>query len=93
MQPHRGTLILTLGILSLVCCSPLGPVAWLLANSDIKLMDAGVMDRMGRDTTSAGRICGIIGTVLMGLGCLLSMLYMGSIMAILGIAAASGGAQ
>ena len=90
MQPHRGPLILTLGILSLVCCSPLGPFAWLLGNSDLKLMNTGQMDPMGRDTTNAGRICGIVGTVLLGLGCLLSMLYMGSIMALVGIAAAGG---
>jgi len=27
MKPHRGTLILVLGILSLVCCGPLGIAA------------------------------------------------------------------
>ncbi len=31
-------------------------------------MDAGTMDPGGRSNTSAGRICGIIGTVLLILG-------------------------
>ena len=65
MKPHRGTLVLVLGILSLVVCSPLGIPAWIMGSNDLKEMDAGLMDPSGRDTTKAGRICGIIGTVLL----------------------------
>jgi hypothetical protein len=67
MKPHRGTLILVLGILSLVLCAPLGVAAWIMGNGDLKEIDAGTMDPSGRSTTNAGRICGIIGTVLLGL--------------------------
>jgi len=33
LRPHRGTLVLVLGILGLVCCMPCGIVAWVLGNS------------------------------------------------------------
>jgi hypothetical protein len=68
MKPHRGTLILVLGILGLVVCSPLGIVAWILGSGDLKEMDAGAMDPAGRGPTQAGKICGIIATILMILG-------------------------
>ncbi|MFA5191591.1 MAG: DUF4190 domain-containing protein [Verrucomicrobiia bacterium] len=68
MKPHRGTLILVFGILSLVFCAPLGIAAWIMGNGDLKQMDAGTMDPSGRSNTNAGRICGIIGTVLLILG-------------------------
>jgi len=68
MKPHRGTLILVLGILSLVVCQPLGIAAWIMGNGDLKQIDAGTMDPTGRGTTNAGRICGIIGTVLLIIG-------------------------
>ena len=65
MKPHRGTLILVLGILGLVICGILGIVAWILGNGDLRLMDAGQMDPTGRSLTNAGRICGMIATILM----------------------------
>ena len=65
MKPHRGTLILVFGILSLVVCGPLGIAAWIMGNTDLKQMTAGTMDPSGRGITNGGRICGIIGTVLM----------------------------
>ena len=70
MQPHRGTLILVLGILSLVICQPLGFIAWFMGNSDLKAMNEGRMDPAGRDTTVGGKICGIIGSILFILGIL-----------------------
>ena len=69
MKPHRGTLILVLGILSLVICGPLGIAAWVMGSGDLKQMDAGTMDPSGRGNTQAGKICGIIGTILLILGC------------------------
>ncbi|MGB7768587.1 MAG: DUF4190 domain-containing protein [Verrucomicrobiia bacterium] len=68
MKPHRGTLVLVFGILSLVICAPLGIAAWIMGSGDLKEMDAGTMDPSGRGTTQAGKICGIIGTILMMIG-------------------------
>ena len=69
MKPHRATLILVLGILGLVTqCFPLGIAAWIMGNKDLKEMDAGTMDPSGRSNTNAGRICGMIATILLIIG-------------------------
>jgi len=64
MQPHRGTMILVFGILGLVVCMPLGIVAWVMGSGDLKKMDAGLMDPEGRGTTQAGKIIGMVATIL-----------------------------
>jgi predicted Zn finger-like uncharacterized protein len=65
LEPHRGPLVLVLGILGLVVFQPLGVVAWVLGNNDLKEMRAGRMDPEGESLTNAGRICGIIATIFM----------------------------
>lgn len=74
MKPHRGTLILVLGILSLVVCAPLGIIAWIMGNGDLKQIDAGAMDPSGRSVTNAGRICGMIAVILMAIAVLIFIL-------------------
>ena len=68
MEPHRGVLILVLGILGFVCCFICGIIAWVMGNGDLQKMDRGIMDPSGRGLTQAGKICGIISTVLAILG-------------------------
>lgn len=77
-EPHRGTTILVLGILSLVSlmlafCLPvvtslvgvvLGAIAWWMAQADLSKMKLGTMDPDGKGTTQAGWICAIIGTLI-----------------------------
>jgi len=71
MKPHRGTLILVLGILGLVLCGIFTAIpAWIMGSGDLKQIDAGTMDPSGRGLTNAGRILGIIGTILGVLGIL-----------------------
>lgn len=70
MKPHRGTLILVLGILGLLVCAPLGIAAWVMGNTDLGEIKGGLMDPEGRSLTEAGRICGIIATILFGLSLL-----------------------
>ena len=77
MKPHRGTLILVLGILSLVVCAFLGIPAWIMGNNDLAAMNAGQMDPAGRSTTNAGRICGMIGTILLILSVLVVIAVFG----------------
>jgi hypothetical protein len=82
-RPHRGAVVLTLGILGLVfSCIPilgwvLGGMAMSMAGSDLREMSLRRMDRSGRGLTQAGRICGTIGVVLAfgfcGLGCLMQL--------------------
>lgn len=65
MEPHRGTVILVIGIVGLaafgICC----PIAWILGKSDLDKMDAGKMDPDGRSSTYAGYLCGKIGSIVM----------------------------
>ena len=70
MKPHRGTLILVLGILSLLVCAPLGIFAWIMGNSDLREMDSGTMDPEGRSLTQGGKVCGIIACILLALSLL-----------------------
>lgn len=88
MKPHRATLVLVLGILSLIICQPLGIVAWIMGRTDLKQMAEGTMDPSGKDTTNIGRILGIVACVLLILGLVVAV-----VATILGIgAAAVGGA-
>lgn len=87
---HRGTLILWLGVGSIIAtnCCPflglgLGAAAWTLGNGDLERMAAREMDPAGRANTKAGKICGAVG---FGLG----LLYAGFLVAVFGIHFARG---
>ena len=67
-------MILVLGILGLLICGPLGIAAWIMGNNDLKEMDAGTMDPAGRGSTQAGKICGLIATILMIIGAIIGVL-------------------
>jgi hypothetical protein len=75
-KPHRGTLILVLGLL-------VPPLGWVWGNKDLAEMQAGRMDRSGEGMTSAGRVIGIVGSILWllfllcGVGTFLFFLYIG----------------
>lgn len=64
LKPHRGGLILTLGLIGLLICGPLCIAAWVMGSGDLQEMDAGMMDPSGRSSTSSGRNIGMLGTVL-----------------------------
>lgn len=64
MQPHRGPVILVLGILGFLVCQIFAPIAWVMGRADLREMDAGRMDPTGKGLTQAGMILGIIGTLL-----------------------------
>ena len=74
-------MILVFGILGLVVCMPLGIVAWVMGSTDLKAMDAGTMDPEGRSITQAGKIIGMIATILNIIG-----LFFGLLMLVLAIA-------
>jgi hypothetical protein len=73
VRPHRGSAVMTLGIIGLVLfCIPLagwtlGGVALAMGNNDLSEMNRGLMDESGRGATNAGRVCGIIAVVLSSL--------------------------
>jgi len=76
VRPHRGGLILALGILGLVCCFICGIIAWVMGSNDLKEMAAGRMDRTGQSLTQAGKICGMISVIIQILVFLLWFLLM-----------------
>lgn len=47
LRPHRGTVILVLGIVGIVCCFICGIIAWVMGNGDLREMAAGRMDPSG----------------------------------------------
>ena len=70
-REHRAGVILALGIVSLAVSScmpflplPLSIVAWMMANNDLRAMDAGTMNPEGRSNTQGGKICAIVGFCL-----------------------------
>ena len=70
-EDSQATTILVLGILSLVLCQVLGPFAWVMGNKELAGIDAGRRAPENRGSAQAGRILGIISTVLMILGVVL----------------------
>ena len=82
LEPHRGTLILVLGILSLTVCGFFtGIPSWIMGKGDLAKIKDGMMDPEGEGSTKAGMICGmiccIINAVLIGLFILLMILGSG----------------
>lgn len=65
----RGTLILVLGILSIVICGLLGPVAWIMGNNALSDIRAGRLDPSEQGLVVAGKVCGIVSTCLILLIC------------------------
>jgi thioredoxin-like negative regulator of GroEL len=67
----NGVLILIFGILGLIpCCNVFGPVAWIMGNQSLKILSQPMVDQSERGMVTAGRICGIIGTVFLLIGVL-----------------------
>lgn len=63
----QGMTVLVIGILSLVVCQLLGPVAWVMGNNAIAEIDQNPMAWTNRSSVQAGRICGIVSTGLLAL--------------------------
>jgi hypothetical protein len=89
VEPHRGTVVLVLGVLSLMACGLLGPVAWAMGSTDLKKMRAGRMDDRGEGETKAGYICGMIATIMMGIGVVLMVVWFLFVFLLIGAGAAA----
>ena len=87
LKPHRGGIVLALGILGIVVCFICGIIAWVMGNNDIRQMNAGTMDPSGRGLTQAGKICGMIGVILT-----ISVLVIYLLILLIGIIAGAGAA-
>ena len=74
--PPRASTVLVLGILSLVVCSVMGPIAWAIGNEELRRIDSGQTAPDGRGSVSAGRICGIISSSLLVFGVVIMMMVL-----------------
>jgi hypothetical protein len=70
MKPHRGTLILILGIVGF-CCGIVGLVAFIMGTGDLKEMREGRMDPSGEGKTQVGRWLGLVFFILNVVGIIL----------------------
>lgn len=73
-EASQATTILVLGIIGIVLCQLLGPIAWVMGNNELAAIDAGRRAPENRGTANAGRILGIISTVLLGIAILVTIL-------------------
>lgn len=74
----QATVILTLGIISIVCCGLLGPVAWYMGNQEVKGVREGRIDPANEGLAKAGMILGIVASVFLIFG-LLWVLFFGGL--------------
>jgi len=79
---------LVLGILGVVCCGLLAPVAWYLGNQEGRAIREGRSPVAGEQFAKIAVILGIIGTVLLGLS-LLWIFFAGGMAVLSGLAGSS----
>lgn len=60
----QATTVLVLGIVGVVVCGFVAPVAWVMGNRVVREIDASNGTLGGRSTANVGRILGIVWTVL-----------------------------
>lgn len=80
-EATQATTALVLGILGLVVCGILAPFAWNMGNKELAAIDAGRRPPENRGTANAGRILGIIGTVLLGVSIVIILLLIFGVIA------------
>jgi hypothetical protein len=80
LRPHRGMLILSLGIIGCmfgaVGCPVFSVMAWVMGTADLNEMRVGRMDREGEGITFAGRALGMAFSILWVVGALAFVMFM-----------------
>ena len=76
-RPHRGGLILILGLLGVVVACPiLSLMAWVMGSDDLRAIDAGEMEPSGRNHTLIGQRLGMVLSLVWIVGCMLALFAM-----------------
>lgn len=83
----QGTTILILGILGIVLCQLCAPFAWVMGNRVLAEIDANPTLYSNRSLVVAGRICGIVGTVIFGVYLVGIVLYLAVVAVAIGSSA------
>jgi hypothetical protein len=87
----RSTTSLVLGILAVVLCQVLGPVAWWMGKKTLDEIDASNGMVGGRGAAQAGYVLGIVGTVLLGFLVVMVVIYAVFLVAVIGGGLATSG--
>jgi len=87
-QSSKATMAVVFGVLGIVCCGLLAPVAWYLASDELKAIDAGRLPETNRGMAQVAKILGIIGSILLVIGLLWIIFFGGMTM----LGALTGGA-
>jgi uncharacterized membrane protein YjgN (DUF898 family) len=82
--------VLVLGILGLVVCGLCAPIAWVKGNRVVAEIDASHGQLGGRGTANAGRICGMVGTLVMVVGLAFGLVVLVIAIAGVGFTSSSG---
>ncbi len=76
-QDHpKATTSLVLGILGIVVCGFIAPFAWRMGKRTDNEIDASQGQFGGRGSAQAGYVLGLIGTILLGIGVLILVVYL-----------------
>ncbi|MEM9410262.1 MAG: serine/threonine-protein kinase [Planctomycetota bacterium] len=79
-KPHRGVLMLSMGVLSLVFTFPcfigviIGIITWVYAQNDLAEMREGIRDPAGNNLTQAGRVLAMISCGIGAIWTLISLM-------------------
>jgi hypothetical protein len=82
---NQAITALVLGILGLICCSFAAPVAWYFGQTELRAIREGRAPAAGEGMAMAGKILGIIGTIILVFG-LIWALFFGGMAVIQGLA-------
>lgn len=74
-EQSQATTVLVMGILGLILCGILAPFAWVMGNKELAAIDSGIRSPENRSTANAGRILGIVGTVLLAIGLIVGIFF------------------
>jgi hypothetical protein len=64
-KSNNAMISLVMGILGIVCCQLLAPVAWIMGKNELTAIAAGSAPAENEGLAKAGKILGIIGTILL----------------------------
>jgi hypothetical protein len=82
---NQAITALVLGILGLVCCSLAAPFAWYFGQTELRAIREGRSPAAGEGMAMAGKILGIVGTVILVFA-LLWVLFFGGMAVLQGFA-------
>jgi hypothetical protein len=81
-EPSQAVLALVLGIIGVFVFQVVAPAAWVIGNREIQAIDAGRRNSEDRGVAVAGKILGIIGTVILALIVLFFVLVLAGVIAV-----------